>query len=331
LETAVQQAVSGDTIYLPGVEIQLTNDLVIDKKLALIGIGWDVDSIGGLHRTELKSIASGGSDYANISFREGSNGSLLIGCILENIIFGYKDEINDLFQNIENITILRNYIRGAIKLGVDQQNNNVKKIFIKENVINGGINGFYATECWISNNLLGYCIYGNSSSWSANILYLKDSHIYNNVCQTHNYSMSALYFIQECIFENNYFTVQFNEEGAWNSSFVTNCIFSNNAFVGNITFPLNTNIGSNNLVNQETIKTFQVNDLTLPKNLTIRDTSPCKNAGTDGTDIGIYGGSTPYKAGAVPFNPHINQAVISSQTDKDGKLPVNIVVTAQDR
>jgi hypothetical protein len=120
LETAVQQAVSGDTIYLPGVEIQLTNDLVIDKKLALIGAGWDVDSIGGLKRTELKK--SNGS-YANIYYRESSNGSLLTGCTLGGIVFGHQDEVNDFFENIEEVTIWRNDIDN-IALGVSNSTAN---------------------------------------------------------------------------------------------------------------------------------------------------------------------------------------------------------------
>ena len=82
---------------------------------------------------------------------------------------------------------------------------------------------------------------------------------------------------------------------------------------------------------QETIRTFIVNNFTLPKNLKIREDSPCKNAGTDGTDIGIFGCPAPYKDGAVPFNPHINKALISGQTDKDGKLKVDIQVSAQTR
>ncbi|GHT54370.1 hypothetical protein FACS189446_3850 [Bacteroidia bacterium] len=206
-----------------------------------------------------------------------------------------------------------------ISLGVNttSNSNKVKKITIRENNLRGNncINGYFATECFISNNLFkgGY-----------GIQLLNNSHIYNNVINCYAYSLSS---VSGCFIQNNYFRIT-------NGYYLASCnnnSFYNNAFEKDITFPAGTNSGANNLTNQETIKTFQVNDLNFHKNLKIRDASPCKNAGSDGTDIGIYGGSQPYKAGAVPFNPHINRAFISTQTDKDGKLPVNIVVTAQDR
>ncbi|GHT43430.1 hypothetical protein FACS189438_0590 [Bacteroidia bacterium] len=302
LETAIQKAVSGDTIYLPGAEVQVKNDLVISKKLAFIGAGCDVDSIGGLRRTEIKK----GNDAVNINFREGSSGSLLTGCVVGTITFGFKDDVNDLFQDIENVTIWRNKT-GDIYLGVSYtQNNKVKNIFIRENIITY-VYGNNASNCWVNNNLIsGY----------VNALY--DSQIYNNVI------LSYINLLYGCTLQNNYFAYSyFNSPGE-------NNIFNNNAFLySNITFPYGTNTGSNNLVNQEFIRTFQVNNSDRPKYLTIRDTSPCKKAGTDGTDIGLYGGLTPYKS--RPFNPHIEQSVISTQTDKDGKLNVNIRVSAQTR
>ena len=56
-----------------------------------------------------------------------------------------------------------------------------------------------------------------------------------------------------------------------------------------------------------------------------------KNAGTDGTDLGIYGGSFPWKNGSLPPNPHIQTKNISSATDPIGNLNVNIKVKAQER
>ena len=53
------------------------------------------------------------------------------------------------------------------------------------------------------------------------------------------------------------------------------------------------------------------------------------NAGNDGTDVGIYGTSTPYKDGGIPFNPHIQSASIINSPDGSGNLRVNIKVAAQ--
>ena len=55
-----------------------------------------------------------------------------------------------------------------------------------------------------------------------------------------------------------------------------------------------------------------------------------KNAGKDGTDIGIYGGVFPWKEGSVPKNPHIINSTIGGTTNSNSALPINIKVSAQD-
>lgn len=57
----------------------------------------------------------------------------------------------------------------------------------------------------------------------------------------------------------------------------------------------------------------------------------CVGAGmaTDGTDVGVYGSSSPWKEGSAPFNPHFRTATIAPATNASGELPVNIRVAAQ--
>jgi len=250
-----------------------------------------------------------------VNLRNGSDGSLLVGCILGTIQFGNMDEFNVAQQNIKNVTIWRNKIIGYINLGLSSTNNQIKQIIVSENIITNYLNYFSilaygASDCIINNN---FCIAG--------IAELKNSRIYNNVLR------NIVGSLTECVIENNFIIGNISN----NSYLCSNSSFKNNAFTTNFIFPVGSNTGSNNLMSQETIKTFAGTDLTLSKNLVIRSDSPCKNAGTDGTDIGIFGGSAPFKAGAVPFNPHIDKAIISAQTDKDGKLKVDIQVSVQTR
>jgi len=308
LETAIQKAVSGDTIYLPGVIIRVQNDLVINKKLALFGAGWDVDSIGGLQVTEIQN-ANTGTDAA-INFYNGSDGSLLTGCIVGGIQLGNTTEVNTP-QSIQNIMIWRNTINGGINLGISSTSYLMKQMTISENVITSGLNGYRASDCVVNNNLFVPNSYVGS---------FINSLISNNVT---SYNLSDLI---GCIVENNFIF------GGIDGS---NSTFNNNAFSGNITFPNGTNNGSNNLVNQDPSKTFTFEggyfNCYPPTNMMIRSDSPCKNAGTDGTDIGIFGGGSPYKLGAVPLNPHIDKTNIAGQLDADGNLRVNIQVSAQTR
>ena len=332
LETAIQKAASGDTIYLPGGTISIKNSLIIDKKLAIIGIGCDIDSIGsGLQPTQI---------YCTVNFREGSDGSLLTGCIVNAIQFGHKSESNGLLQNIQNVTIWRNLVSSFIVLGLDRLSNNVKNIVIKENIVGntlsfvGDISGVGASDCIINNNT---CRIIND---------FQNSNLLNNVIQS---SVSGL---ENCIIENNFIWSPISD--------FNNCLnstFNNNAFTGNFTFPVGNNTGDNNLMGQDQDSTFKpvsststsVNNIknnnlsikkstkasiyipySFPKELEIQNTSPCKNAGTDGTDIGIFGGSTPYKKGAIPFNPHVIRFAITPQTNNNEYVNVDIQVSAQE-
>jgi hypothetical protein len=111
-------------------------------------------------------------------------------------------------------------------------------------------------------------------------------------------------------------------------------ILNNNLFVNNVIFPIgNSNTGSNNIVNQTATSIFvnqSGNTFSYTQDYHLQPTCPGKKAGRDGTDVGIYGGMYPWKAGSIPSNPHIQSMKIAPQTDVNGSLNVNIKVKAQD-
>lgn len=97
-----------------------------------------------------------------------------------------------------------------------------------------------------------------------------------------------------------------------------------------------TNQGSGNFItNQIPLSSIFVNYSTsngiYTNNFHLVPGSPFANAGRDGTDIGIYGGTFPWKEGSVPFNPHFQTFIVGPTTNSTGNLPVNIKVAAQDR
>lgn len=49
--------------------------------------------------------------------------------------------------------------------------------------------------------------------------------------------------------------------------------------------------------------------------------------GSDGTEVGVYGSSSPFTD--VPTNPQITSSQVASQVDSDGKLSVKFTVSAQ--
>ena len=300
LETAISSAEAGDTLYLPGTVILVgVNPLPIDKKLAIIGAGWDVDSIGGLQTTEIKI----GAGYVNIQYNENSSGSLLTGCMVSDVRF-VRSDANQ--PNAENVRIWRNRLHGSIRLAYSG-GGSVKNITISENCISGDISG-NSTEsnCMINNNTCGQ------------ISSIHDARIFNNIARGRLRDLSL------CTVENNFI----NDANSWSSN--ANCTFNNNAYRESPVFSGGSNSFNNYLTGQAVAATFITNNISaLPKDLVVRETSPCKTGGTYGTEIGIYGGMSPYKPGGVPFNPHITKAIIPGQTDQFGNLKVNISVSAQ--
>lgn len=61
--------------------------------------------------------------------------------------------------------------------------------------------------------------------------------------------------------------------------------------------------------------------------LKLKADAATKYIGTDGTQVGIYGGTTPFTD--IPSNPQIKNKEIAAQTDENGKLSVKITVEAQ--
>ena len=58
----------------------------------------------------------------------------------------------------------------------------------------------------------------------------------------------------------------------------------------------------------------------------LTDTAAQTYLGNDGTQVGIYGGVLPYDEN--PLNPRITRCNVASKTTADGKLSVDIEVTA---
>ncbi|MDA3819351.1 MAG: hypothetical protein PF590_02640 [Candidatus Delongbacteria bacterium] len=52
--------------------------------------------------------------------------------------------------------------------------------------------------------------------------------------------------------------------------------------------------------------------------------------GTDGEQIGVYGGLFPLKEAFMPQNPHVISKIIEHNTNESGNLPVEFDVSAQD-
>lgn len=108
-------------------------------------------------------------------------------------------------------------------------------------------------------------------------------------------------------------------------------VFYNNIFVIN-SFPFETyGYGSNNyfgipkadiFVNQTGNSIDYTHDYHLK--------NPELYIGTDGTQVGLYGGPIPFKNGGLPSNPQITSKSVAAETDASGNLNINFTVKAQE-
>lgn len=246
------------------------------------------------------------------------------------------------------------YSDSTIATGKTIISTNIK---LSPNAITSSFEGFYCNEFTpttsgnynniiiIKVNLSGFYDANNAFTWSLNnskvincvIRYAffgaiagstatdgTNNEILNNIVQ------GSLRFIKNSIIKNNNFIC-----GSYLDN-ISNCQFKNNITCSGISSGFNN--GGNNLSNNLDIysgPTAHFISVSNPSvfyesfNYRLASTSSGKNAGDDGKDIGIYGGSFPWKDGAVPSNPHINFRQINNTTTSDGKLPVSIKVRAE--
>jgi len=312
VDSAIIHSQNGDTIYIPGGSWTITSP--ISKCLHLIGVGHQPDSTIVTFPTIITNrltLASGAS-----------NGSLS-GIYLKGEIHGGTDAIN-------SYTVARCRISGGLML--NSGNNN---FMFTENVIEGNINGSYgsATNCSFFNNVIS----AGFSTTSGGIPFI-NCLFKNNIFLTFAFcawGCQSSITGQYLLLENNIFLNNCTSNNGAISTFsqVSNSTAKNNIFVEGMNFTNGTNTASNNIISQAQNSIF-VNQTGYAFNYEhdyhLQSNCPGKNAGTDGTDIGIYGGLYPWKAGSIPSNPHFQAVKIAPTTDANGNLNVNIKVKAQD-
>ena len=277
----------------------------------MIGVGHHPDSTKVTFPTTL---------LGNINLVAGASNGSITGIYLQGGMMTAADSrvnyytlsrcrIADIYLNAQNsnFTYIENIIEGRIASSIGG-NSSAKNCSFFNNIVSA----FFRESFPFTNSIL------------KNNIFLSQSQCYYG-CY---YPIAGQYLL----LENNIFSGSLYYSNTLN--FVSNSVLKNNIFFEFISFPYATNVGSNNIVGQsqrsifvnQTENTFNyANDYHLLPN------SPGKNAGTDDTDIGIYGGIYPWKEGSIPSNPHFQSIQIAPKTDANGNLNVKIKVAAQDR
>ena len=312
--TAIEEANGGDTIYIPGYIYSIGDVMGINKELHIIGIGHNPDSTLSTGFTQLNG---------NFYLSEGSSNGSIEGIFLNgrinfqsssqypSIVNGFSIARNNLTEiyfvidgsqvRYTNNSIIENIIRNGITTNMNGASDDIQSNLISNNIIPFNISGLGYNNA-IRNNIIG----GKAN-------------------------LNTISNLNGCLLENN-ILLDVNSGGPT----ISNSTFKNNLSLTSI-FLYNlsgTNVFSNNIT--DALDNLFVNYPTLSDTYSydfdfhLLQTSPGKNAGRDGTDIGIYGGTFPWKEGSIPFNPHFQSIQIAPTTDSIGNLNVNIKVAAQD-
>ena len=284
LQTAIDAAQSGDTLLIHRSPTSYGN-ATITKRLVLIGEGvlpnkspQGTSSLGNITLTY------------NTSTLEHASKSKLIGLFISILnVFEKGTDVNFACDSIaiSNAKIATIALKGKI-YGLALQYSIV-------NTISGGL----LYNCKFSNNLISSAGMSNSDG-TGNVFI-------NNLFMTRLSSAGG-------IVANNVF---YANAGAVFPLACKNVIFSNNIFY-NTSIPFNpsdfTSNGNTSINNQFNVNPLFVNPITFGAlyvytaiapttgpfaDFHLQPTSPAINAGTDGTDLGIYGGGVPWRDGST--------------------------------
>lgn len=283
---------SSGVFYVPGA---------ISKSFRLYGAGCEDDSVTGTKAT----VMSGDLYFipADIINEDGETvkaGRKVNGVHLEGIQAPSMTFAEYGWTPVEHLTIAK-CKTNTIVFGVHTQN-----VTIRQSVVSNGINV-------------------NESSLRNTNLFVTNSHFYG-INTTH--SESSIY-IDHCIVKGTF------PSGVC----CTNSILYNKLYIGstskNNLFVNNSSIGdgvqdSNNNwtgVANAGVYVTEGEDGTYAEDKTFELKYPEKYIGTDGTEIGLYGGNYPWNK--IPCTPRIIESNIDTRTSADGKLKVNIKVEAQ--
>ena len=322
LQDAIAGAQANDVLYCSGGTFSIDTVLIVDKPLHFIGAGVHPDSTQATSTTTFVVQANGyllcltipasGSTFTGIFFATAANNYFPL------VRYG----TSSADDQVTNVVFQRcRFSKGSIDLAYD----------INAPAMPGLVTTF--DECHISCKVEGHqrgavfsrCIIDTHdigvyavSSFTAGGLTVEN-------CVLLNALLGNCYFatVRNCISTaTNYLCFNCNGGSIINvvSASATNWFYSGTASITNSVLGED----ASTFFVSETDDLYQYSD-----DLHMAPGSPGINYGNDGNDIGIYGSSSPYKVGAIPFNPHFKQAVIAPATNSNGELPVNLRVGAQ--
>ena len=292
LREAHAAAQNGDIITLSSGTF---NSVEITKGITIRGAGMDVDPTTQSEPTILTG------DF-NVSIPKTATNPLTI----EGIYSDYKMYVTDTLRNAT-------FLKCRFKT-IDSKNNNTP--FINMTLIHCKVSNCLYNAANSTINCIN-CVIWNPYCWDfyksvfemTNCIICKEDISYNLYSST----------FKNCIFIGNPGTWHaLNYRGGVNA--VYNCVAADN----NDAFSKIQNSTNKKSTYAEVFKTCTNGTYSDSETFELTENAAQQFLGTDGTQVGIYGGSMPFSI--TPSNPQITKCNVASKSTADGKLSVDITV-----
>ena len=299
LINAYNAASAGDTIYLSGGGF--TTPGSIDKQLRIYGAGHYPDSTVTTGKTNI---------IGTTTLLENADGFYLEGVELGSLVFSNNNAVN-------NVIVKHCKITGDVNF-VGNMSNPCSNFTLARSIVTGGLTFSNVLNAGVFNCI----VQGRTTSYG---------NLFENNIFLFSYTGSTTYYTttgDNNLFKNNIFLNLSNRY--FNG--VSNQIYKN-------LFATTPNYSTTPIVSSPDDNYYPValadifvsqtgNTFDYTHNYHLQN--PSGYLGTDGKEVGIYGGYYGYKEGAVPSNPHFVTKTISPTTDENGLLNIKIQVSAQE-
>lgn len=302
-DDAYTLAETGDTLYLSGGAFTISSNM--SKGLKIFGAGIHPDSTAATYLTQIS-----GTVYIS----NGADGLYFEGIqFANNITEYYTHDVND-------ISFVRCKFDAPLDFGYNGTPSTLRTnyAFIQSVFINRldlqGVTNSLITNCIFNDRIIN----SNSNSIkNSSFLYIPSSGSYYIIAS------SNTNLISNCIFHT---TNPYLIDGGSNT--IQNCVIQHaSPDFGS------TPIDVNNYKDVDLATVFitvPASSFSFDDDYHLTTDAETTYLGDDGTQAGVYGGLFPLKEGFVPQNPHISAKTISSSTDVNGFLNVDVEVNAQD-
>ncbi|MBI3500294.1 MAG: hypothetical protein HY063_00720 [Bacteroidetes bacterium] len=265
LQTAINSAAVGDTLYVHGGGTSYGN-INIKKRLTLIGTGHNPQKAN-------PAVAQFGIvQLDSLSNASGASGTKIIGFKL-NEVLGYSG-------GTKNVLVSRNYFTSSSAAKINVTGSGWT---IENNIIN-------PTSVTV-NNKANIVIRNNIFNASTITISTSSTVVITNNIFFQTSTASAFTNVSNALITNNIFSGSTPHGTNVNAN-----VFDNNITyqTANDSIPFGTNTGTGNFISQNPqYVNAPSNTFNYSYDYSLAATSPGKNAGTDGTDIGVFGGPSP--------------------------------------